>query len=266
MLPVEYLAQMHGQIRTAREQLTQALDSLDHLARALDEREKVAQSADQVQVVSKLSQIQKWCQPVSDEEARRLMREKAVDKLKAPTARATAANLRRYAKEKFGWDDEIFYKVSPGFDWQVNAPLIGPCYNDWKNASQWPLKNGATTFTSLVFWLPRLVPESCAKNVNQKMNLLAAHKKIYRLPNWCLNNFGSASYNVLLILEYFHRTGQRVPTDYFWVRSDTLRAGGCRLFFGGFDKGGLRCDDWSWDDGAGGYLGCFPSGVLPLVP
>lgn len=258
------------------EKLTYILNNLDTILQS----QTAEQKASQVAVADKLSEIQKWCKPVSDEEAIRLIsgntkedgrpaghpyRTAPQNNVSAEAGQA-AASLRRYAKEEFGWNDGIFYSVKPGFDWQTHAPQIGPCYNNWKNASQWQLKNWTATVASLVFWVPRMVLESCGKTAANQMKLLAASKKKYRLPDWCLNGFGSASYNTLLILEYFHRMGKRVPDNYYWIRSDTLHSDGDRLGFGGFDEDGLGCGDWRWDDDEGGDLGCFPSGVLPLVP
>lgn len=260
-----------------QEQLAFISDNLDAILQPQAEEQR----APQVAVIDKLSEIQKWCRPVSDEEAVRLIsgntkedgqpaghpyRTAPQSNVSAEAGQA-AADLRRFAKEEFGWDNEIFYSVKPpGFDWQTHAPQIGPCYNNWKSASQWQLKNWAATITSLVFWLPHLVSESRGKTAANQMKLLAASKEKYRLPDWCLNGFGSASYNTLLILEFFHRTGKRVPDNYYWIRTDTLHSDGFRLDLGSFGGDGLDCGVWDWGDDERGYLGCFPSGVLPLVP
>ncbi len=259
-----------------QEQLAFISDNLDTFLQP----QTAEQKAPQVAVVDKLSEIQRWCKPVSDEEAIHLIsgntkederpashpyRTAPQNNISAEAGQA-AANLRRYAKEEFSWNDGIFYSVKPGFDWQTHAPQIGPCYNNWKNASQWQLKNGMATISSLVFWVPCLVPESCEKTMANQMKLLAASKKRYHLPEWCLNGFDSASYNTLLILEHFHRTGKRIPENYYWIRTDTLSSDGSRLSLGHFGENGLVCDDWIWDAYVCGNLGCFPPGVLPLVP
>lgn len=257
------------------EKLTYILNNLDIILQS----QTAEQKAPQVAVIDKLSEIQKWCRPVSDEEAIRLIsgntkedgqlaghpyRTAPQSNVSAEAGQA-AASLRRFAKEEFSWDSEIFYSVKPGFDWQTQAPQIGPCYNNWKSASQWRLKNWTATVTSLVFWLPRLVSESREKTAANQMKLLAANKEKYRLPDWCLNGFGSASYNVLLILEHFHRTGKQVPDNYYWIRSDTLHSDDFCLIFGFFGEDGLLCRGWGWDGVEFGGLGCFPSGVLPLT-
>ncbi len=207
---------------------------------------------------SKLAQIQKWCVSISDTEAEIILASKSLGDA------SVIANIRNFAKKVFDWKENIFYKVGIGFDFQGYAPEIGPCYNNWSEQRRWSLKNKKSTRTSLVFWIPRLLPESCSKNVDNQLKLMAAHRKEYNLPENCLKDFGGASLNTLLILERFHRTQERTPLNNYWIRTDTLRLGGDRLDLGYFDDGGLDCSDWLWDGSGGAYLGCFPSGVWNL--
>lgn len=221
----------------------------------------------QVQPVNKLSEIQKWCWPVSDNEACRIMCDAA--NMKASDVHRETFNLRRYVKQEFDWNDEIFYKVGPGFDWLVQAPRIGPCDDNWGAASMWTLKNNPKTINSLVFWVPRMVPESCGRITVNQIKLLAAYKGKYCLPNWCLNGFGTMSYNVLLILERFHRCEERVPLGFCRIRVDTpAPLYGYFLNIGPFNASGLAYRCWRWaaaEQGIPDDIGCFPSGVLPLT-
>jgi len=208
------------------------------------------------ELANKLIQLQKYCQPVSDEEAARFLSGKDASAI---------ANLRRFSEKVFnGWNEEIFYKIENGFDFQIHAPAVGPCYKDWHDQKQWKLKNKESTRDSLVFWIPRLLPNSCSETANNQLKLMASRRKEYNLPENCLKDFGGASLNTLLILERFHRANERVPLQSYWIRTDTLHALGYRLCLGAFGEGGLDCHDWGWDGYGPAYLGCFPSGVWNL--
>jgi hypothetical protein len=226
-----------------------------------DTKQGAEDSPKDIKPPAKLIEIQKWCKSISDAEAKGILTARAPEDLSAIT------NLRRFAKEVFDWKENIFYKVEAGFDFQEHAPGIGPCCEDWSNQGRWALKNTKSTCASLVFWIPRLLPESCSKNTDNQLNLMAAHRKKYELPENCLKDFGSASLNTLLILERFHRTNERVPLNLYWIRTDTLRMGGSRVILGPFGDAGLFCHDghcWYGDGDEDALSGYFLSGVWKL--
>lgn len=206
----------------------------------------------QIEQVNKLAEIQKWCRPVSDEEASHFLSKKDASAI---------ANLRGFAKEVFNdWGENIFYKVEMGFDFQEHAPGIGPCIYHWEKARRWKLKNKESTRDSLVFWVPRLLPNSCLKTVNSQLKLMADYRNKYNLPENCLKNFGSASLNTLLILERFHRIREVLSFGQDVVRTDTLRA--C-----GRDTSGLHlCLDFAYVGGGSRPLDCNKDFVLVCLP
>ncbi len=201
-------------------------------------------------------QCNDWVFPVSDEEAARFLVENGhSDK---GGAKIIIQNLRQFARDTCSWPDskQIFYRVKSGFDFQVHASTLGPCYNNWANTSQSLLKNKELTCDSLVFWVPRIVPNSCKKSMQEQLELLGKARDRHHLPENCLASFGSASICSALILSYFKRTGERVPE--LWIRTDTLHADGSCLNLGNFDERGLGCCGWCWDGDRYSDLGCFP--------
>jgi len=210
----------------------------------------------QIERVDKLAEIQKWCKPVSDEEAARFLPKKDASAI---------ANLRKFAKEVFekkvfDWKENIFYKVEAGFDFQKHAPKIGPCIYHWEKARRWKLQNKESTCDSLVFWIPRLLPGSCLKKTEDQLKLMADYRKKYGLPENCLKNFGSASLNTLLILERFHRIREVLSFGQDVVRTDTLRANGR-------DTSGLHlCLDFAYVGGGSKPLDCNKDFVLVCLP
>lgn len=168
---------------------------------------------------------------------------------------------RRELATFLGWPGHIAYRVRAGHTLKEHAPKAGPCREDFKYLQDWNLQNDKPTEDSIVFWVPRLIPESLGKNVDDQMRILAGYRKRFKLPEKDLRNFGSAALLSALILAHHKRTGERVPENRLWTRTDTLHAGGFRLYLGFFDERGLGCDFWDWGGSGSGGLGCFPLGV-----
>jgi hypothetical protein len=163
-----------------------------------------------------------------------------------------------------GYTGPVAWRVNQGFTLKQHAPKAGCCYKNFEYLQGWNLQNDEPTKNSIVFWIPRLIPESLGKNVQEKLALLASFREQVGLPAHHLKNFGSAALLSGLILTHFNLTGERVPLNQLWTRTDTLLVGGGRLSLGGFVSRGLYCVYWGRGDGRGGILGCFLLGVEEL--
>jgi hypothetical protein len=171
-----------------------------------------------------------------------------------------ATKWRRLASE-LGYAGPIAWKVKAGFTLKQHAPKGGPCHENFAYLQDWNLRNDEPTNDGIIFWIPRLLPDSTDKTVDEQMKLLSDLRARYDLPSTHLANFGSAALLAGLILAHFKITGERVPLDCYWVRTDTLNADGDRMSLGIFGGSGLLCDNDDWDDSRYAYIGCFPLGV-----
>ena len=167
---------------------------------------------------------------------------------------------RQLAME-LGYSGPIAWQVRAGFTLKTHASQAGPCYKKFQYLQDWNLKNDEPTKDSLVFWIPRLLMGSKGKSVNGQMKLLAETRSRLELPEHHLKSFGSAGDLSGLIFAPFKRTGERVPLNGDWTRTDTFHADGDRLGLGDFDRAGLHCHGWHWDEDGNDSLGCFPLGV-----
>ena len=173
----------------------------------------------------------------------------------------TTLNWRKLAAE-LSYTGPVVWKVKEGFTLKAHAPKAGPCYENFQYLQDWNIRNDEPTKGSLAFWVPRLVTGSKSQNVEKQISILAELRQRFGLPEHHLASFGSASLDSGLILAYFKRTGERIPLNGEWVRTNSLRAGGLRLVLGGFGAGGLDCSGWSWIvDERNPNIGCFPLGV-----
>ncbi len=182
-----------------------------------------------------------------------------------PAGLAETANKWRKLAAELGYTGPVAWRVRAGFTLKVHAPKAGPCYKNFGDPQYWSLKNDEPTANSLVFWVPRLVPKSMGKSVDEQMSILGDLQERFGLPAYHLSNYGSAALLAGLIFSHFKRTGERTPLKKLWARTNTLGSYrgccGC-LSLGDFGEGGLSSgDDFFW--GVGGYsgLGCFPLGV-----
>ncbi len=158
----------------------------------------------------------------------------------------------RVQAKKMNYIENICWQVKAGFTVKQSAPELGNCYKNFQYIQGWNFSDEPTK-DCFVFWIPQIVPESLNKNTEQQKQLLEK----FKLPH--INGFGSIQLLIGLILYHYNRTKERVPLDYNWIRSDTLREGGFRLVAGSFDEDGLYCG--YWDEGADGHIGFFLLGV-----
>jgi len=170
------------------------------------------------------------------------------------------AKWRRLAAD-LGYAGPVAWKVRAGFTLKQGAPKAGPCCGNFAHLQDWNLQNDEPTKDGIVFWIPRLLPGSVLKTADEQKSLLAELRQRYDLPATHLTSFGSAALLAGLILAHFKITGERVPLDRYWTRTDTLDAGGRRLGLGSFGGQGLGCDDYYWGDYRDAHLGCFALGV-----
>lgn len=172
------------------------------------------------------------------------------------------ATHKKWQKLAKSWDysGPVAWRVKAGFTLKKHAPLVGPCYERFAYLQDWQFEDEPTT-DSIVFWIPRLVPESTSKNVDEQRELLSALRTRLELPEHHLNGFGSVALVAGLILAHFKRVGETVPLDRLWVRTDTRDSGGYRLNLGYFDGCGLYCNGWVFGGRRGDGLGAFALGV-----
>jgi hypothetical protein len=161
-------------------------------------------------------------------------------------------------------DVPVAYLTYPGFTLKEHLPQVGPCDEDWTYLQNWPLTNDQPTGFKVLFWIPRLVPGSTDKTVNEQRALLAAFREKHAFPNSHCASFGSAVDLAALIVAHHAATDERVPCARLYARTDTFHADGYRLSLGSFGAVGLSYGGWDWDVNRDYDLGCFPLGLQPL--
>ncbi|MEA3272539.1 MAG: hypothetical protein U9P90_02620 [Patescibacteria group bacterium] len=203
--------------------------------------------------------------PTSEEFSNPLTSKEAVElllqnKYTRQEAREIVKNWRKFAKNVFGWknNQSIAYYVKAGF--RVREPSMYP------GSDIGLFKGDLLTKESLVFWIPRILPNSCGMSVTEQRAMLLEIQEEYNLPEHHLDFFGSISLLSALILPHYRRTNEQVPLaeDGQWnfVRTDTCRiTDSSRLYFHFPDI--FRLDPNYWFSGDKGYpeVGCFPLGV-----
>lgn len=145
----------------------------------------------------------------------------------------TTLKWRKLAAE-LGYTGPVIWMVKGGFTLKVHAPKAGPCYQNFQYLQDWKLKNDAPTKKSLAYWVPRLVPGSKNKNVEEQIAILTELRQRFTLPEHHLASFGSASLLSGLIFAHFKRVGERTPLKGEYTRTDTLYSDGLRLYLGDF--------------------------------
>lgn len=170
-----------------------------------------------------------------------------------------AAKWRNLAKY-LGYDGPTARRVRSGFTLKKHAPNAGPCYQQFLYLQDWNFTDEPTK-DAIVFWVPRLVPESTSKTASEQMALLADLRREFGLPKTHLVSFGSTALLAGLIFAHYKATGERVPLDRYWIRTDICRSDGRRLDLGCFDEFGLDCGDWRWHVGRYPIIGVFAVGV-----
>ncbi|MEK7536014.1 MAG: hypothetical protein AAB590_03310 [Patescibacteria group bacterium] len=167
--------------------------------------------------------------------------------------------------EALGYDGPVCWRLKAGYTLKHHAPRTGACYKNWEYLQDWVFQNDEPTKDSSVYWIPRLVSESTSKNVPEQLVRLGEVRTQYGLPEGHLSSFGSGSLLSGLILAHQKRTGERVPLEKLWCRTDTLRVGGYRFILGDFGETGLFGAYWDLD-GVDGSGGVFPLGVELIKP
>uniref|UniRef100_A0A6M3XW69 Uncharacterized protein n=1 Tax=viral metagenome TaxID=1070528 RepID=A0A6M3XW69_9ZZZZ len=168
---------------------------------------------------------------------------------------AELKKFRDYAT-KIGVDKDapVCYEVKAGYNIKKHAPLSGNCYEDFKYLQDWDFED--ETQDSLVFWIPKILPDSFNKNVKEQKELIKDFS----------DDFGSVSLLTGLILHHFETTGEKLCESDYFKTSSCLRNSGERLGLGWDGGGRLGCVRWDWGDD--GYrhdgLGCFAWGCVPL--
>ncbi len=144
----------------------------------------------------------------------------------------------------------------------MHAPKFGPCHENFQYLQGWDFEDKPTT-DSVLFCPPRLVPDSMNKDVDKQMTLLTKLREKYGLPANFFNSFGEPSTLAGVVLANYNQTGERVPLNGLWARTNArLRDSGHRLRLR-FGRDGLYCDRWDWGD-AFSVIGCLALGVVDL--
>lgn len=177
---------------------------------------------------------------------------------------AHQATLAKYRALATKWGvattTSVCYLVKSGFTLKRDAAQMLGAYKRFQHLQDWNFPD-AQTEDSLVFWIPKLVPNSTSKTKDEQIKLLADLRHKLELPDHHLTGFGNVALLAGLVLAHYKATNERIPAHQQWARTDTRRAVGSRLLLGDFDAGGLDCDLWRWDGGRSDGLGVFALGV-----
>jgi len=174
------------------------------------------------------------------------------------------AKWRKMAEE-LEYSGPVAWLVPKGFTIKKHAPKLGPCRKDFQYLQDWDFPDDPTERV-LVFWIPRVIPESNAKTATKQLALLKGWRERFSLPEHHLAGFGKVGLLAGLILCHFKHSQEKVPLNGQWVRTDTLSVGGVRLGLGAF-FGSLGCDYWGWnDESRHESLWVFALGVETLKP
>lgn len=173
----------------------------------------------------------------------------------------TVAEKWRRLASSLSYFGPVAWKVKAGFTLKLHAPQAGPCVNNFANIQDRKFYDKPTK-DGFVFWIPRLLPESIGKNMNQQVALLSELRLKYGLPEHHLSSFGTAALIAGLVLAHHKATGERVPFDFRWARTDTcsLRMDGRRIVLS-FGTSGLHCSFWYWAEGRDNEHGVFVLGL-----
>lgn len=165
-------------------------------------------------------------------------------------------------------DTPLVSLTRAGFTLKETAPKAGPTYDNFVDIQDVPFQNDIPTKDALVFFAPRIAPETTRRTAGEQQEQLQKIKEQYKFPENHLVSFGETSTLAALILAHYKRTEQnrnpeRIPLDLDFARTDAHHADGSRLCLGHFDSRGLDCD---WDFGEDGFIGIgvFALGVEEL--
>jgi len=136
----------------------------------------------------------------------------------------------------------VVWSVRKGFTLKINAPLAGPCHYNLDYLQDWPFVDTPTE-DALVFWVPRLAPNSTNMMLEEMKIYCKALQVSLKMPANHCDRFGSIGLLFGLILAHQRRTGEWALST-STSASDTMRSDGFRLTAGkGWnDLGGTCCD------------------------
>lgn len=210
---------------------------------------------------SNLQRVQRFASALVKRAARNTFATPLGDDEVSEKFKGLVALWRKLAAE-LGYTGPVAWQVRAGFTLKQHAPLAGRCIQNFTYMKDWAFQNDEPTKEGFVFWIPRLLDSSTSKDVTAQKQLLVQVRTRLQLPAHHLASFGSAALLSALILAHFKRTGERVPIEGLWARTNTLRVSGDRLLLG-FHSVGLHCDSWD-DSDADDHVGAFPLGVEAL--
>lgn len=153
----------------------------------------------------------------------------------------------------------VFWQVKVGFTIKEYASKAGSCYLDFKRVLFEKFENNEPTPDAAVFFIPRTV--ATVSTVKEQMKVLRWLRKSYRLPKNHCASFGKATLILGLIEAHLKHSGERVPLDGGWVRTDTVTKGGSRVALGTIQHGLICAGPHYLEDDRSDLLGVFPLGV-----
>src|SRR3989338_2612496 len=146
--------------------------------------------------------------PVSDEDVPEQYKSTLVAYRKLAAEHGVAANTA------------VCYRVQAGFTLKSHAPKAAPCHDSYRYLQDWNFQDKATS-NSFVFWVPRIMNDSTNKTTSQQITFLADLRTQLELPDYHMSGFGQVGLVAGLILAYFKATGERIPLNNCWARTDT---------------------------------------------
>jgi len=161
------------------------------------------------------------------------------------SAKIKVLSWRNYAVT-LGYTGPVAWQVRQGFTLKLHAPQAGSCYQNLTYLQSWNFYDEPTS-DSLVFWVPRLAPDSTNKTAEEMLHHRGFLWDKHTMPVEHYKSFGSIALLFALILAHFKRVGEPIPLQYY-VASDTLLADGDRLIAGDFNSSGLYCYYWNDSD------------------
>lgn len=190
------------------------------------------------------------------------------------------AKWRELASD-LGYTGPVLWAVKAGFTLRSHAPFVGPCKEVFV-PNDWAIRNDCGTRDCFVFFIPRQI--ATGKNAKEQKQALKELRMRYNLPENHMVKFGTVTLVSGLILAHFKSSGERVPLQEVWVRTDSFcyfdsdspfftyedeELESYRIHLGDFDEDGLNCsNDFHWDhdsdnedDDRDGELGVFPLAI-----
>lgn len=121
----------------------------------------------------------------------------------------------------------VFYHVPAGFTLIKSAPLAGPCYKNFEHFKSWGIEDEPTE-EGLMFFIPRVIPETVGKNLDRQQAILDRLRNDMRLSADHMV-IGKANYLTGAILAHYAATGECILQD-AWVRTSTPYRKNCTVY------------------------------------